>query len=91
MTPEHIWIEINITQLSQALKISRNSIYKWRAKGVIPAERVVRAELGLEAHGGERRAARGARRAARVEEAVRDDAPARRDDARDRARELILH
>ena len=44
MTPKHIWIEINITHLSQALKISRNSIYKWRAKGVIPAERVVQVE-----------------------------------------------
>jgi len=48
MTPEHIWIEINITQLSQALKISRNSIYKWRAKGVIPAERVVQVEAATD-------------------------------------------
>ena len=48
MTPNHIWIEINITQLSQALKISRNSIYKWRAKGVIPAEHVVQVEAATD-------------------------------------------
>jgi len=48
MTPISVWTRINVTKLAEALEISRNSIYKWRIKGVIPAERVVAVEAATD-------------------------------------------
>ena len=48
MTPISVWTRINVTKLAETLGISRNSIYKWRVKGVIPTERVVAVEAATE-------------------------------------------
>ena len=41
MTPEYIWKEIKVSSLAKQIGISRKSIYAWKERKKIPAERVL--------------------------------------------------